>query len=111
MSSTCQYISPHQQSSSSINVHTITVAVLGDDKYVRALVWFLPSMPSLVGPHVAPLIGFVVAEGALKRLVASVRALMHSDLPGRARKSAKTFQLEVNTMEVAWARGSPTVTY
>ena len=34
----------------------------GVQHHVRALVRLLPSMPSLVGPHVAPLIGLVIAE-------------------------------------------------
>ena len=65
-------------------------------------------MSPLVGPHVAPLIGFEVAEGALKRLLTSVRALMRSDLPRGEKESAKP--LRVNTMMEleAQARGSPT---
>jgi hypothetical protein len=65
----------------------------GDDEYVRALVRLLPSMSPLVGPHVAPLIGFEVAEGALKRLFTSVRALMYSDLPGGEKESAKPLRV------------------
>jgi hypothetical protein len=55
------------------------------EQHVRALVRFLPGMPPLVGPHVPALVGLVVAEGTLVRLVASVRALMHSNLPGPER--------------------------
>ena len=50
-------------------------------------------MSPLVGPHVAPLIGFEVAEGALKRLLTSVRALMRSDLPRGEKESAKPLRV------------------
>jgi hypothetical protein len=43
----------------------------------RALVRLLPGVPPLMGAHVAPLVGTVVAEGALVRLVTRVDSFVH----------------------------------
>ena len=48
--------------------------------HVRARKGLLPRVGPLVHPHVSPLVGPVVTEGALVGLLPRVDALMHQDL-------------------------------